>query len=231
MLPLFYSILIILLLPSSYTFASKVPQVILDVGHSPARPGAISPTGRKEFDYNVDLAYQIFNKLKNKGISVTYSLPENNPEAKLPVRAAKTSGTDLFVSIHHDSMPQEWIDQGLNKTLSGFSIFISQKNKFPVESYNCAQDIGYYMVSNNERPSLYHSLDYQGESKPLLSKEYGVHQFDNLIVLKAAQSPALLIEAGVITNPHEEFRLKKHDVIEQIADAITSGILSCVRKA
>lgn len=205
--------------------------VILDVGHSPNLPGAVSPSGNKEYDYNNNLTKKIYEKLTANGITVSYSLSDHNLEAKLAERAGNTAGKDLFVSIHHDSMPQEWIDQGLNNTLSGFSVFISNKSKFPVDSYNCAQHIGYEMVQSHEKPSLYHAIDYQGESKPLLNKAYGVHQFDNLIVLKAAQSPSLLIEAGVIVNPSEEIRLMNTDVIENLASAISNGILTCLKKS
>lgn len=204
--------------------------VTLDIGHSPGRSGAISPTGNKEYDYNINLTQIIYAKLQANDIKVSYSLPESNLEAKLTARTANTHNSDLFVSIHHDSMPQEWIDQGLNETLSGYSVFISKLNKFPVESYNCAQHIGYELGNGFESPSLYHAIEYKGKSKPLLNKDFGVHQFDNLVVLKTAQTPAVLVEAGVITNPHEDIRLKNPEVVEKLADSITKGIISCLKK-
>jgi N-acetylmuramoyl-L-alanine amidase len=61
----------------------------------------------------------------------------------------------------------------------------------------------------------------------LLDQRLGIHRFDDLIVLKTAPMPAVLVEAGVIANPGEETRLRNPATIARIAQAISKGIEAC----
>ena len=56
-------------------------------------------------------------------------------------------------------------------------------------------------------PSLYHAAPIAGEFKSFADRDNGVHYYDNLVVLKTARQPALLLEAGVIVNRDEELAM------------------------
>src|SRR5438552_13483064 len=81
-------------------------------------------------------------------------------------------------------------------------------------------------------PSLYHADPIPGENKPFADRRNGVHYYDNLVVLKTARAPAVLLEAGVIVNRDEELKVQSEDVRKLIAAAVAEGLERClVRKS
>lgn len=201
--------------------------VVLDTGHTPSRPGARSALGRGEYEFNLRLSNEVTRLLARPGVSVQ-RVSHDGREVSLADRTAGTAGADLFVSIHHDSIQQAWIDQGRRGEFAGFSVFVSRKNPQALKSAGCALSVGRALAGMGERPSLYHATPVPGENRPLFDAAAGAHYFDDLIVLKTAKSAAILVEAGVIVNPQEESRLLTGPALESIARAISAGILACL---
>jgi len=210
------------------SLAAAAPSVALDTGHTPLRPGAVAPSGRVEYRFNLDLSDAVSRHLKTLGAEVT-RVAADGQEIELRQRTQVAPQAELFVSIHHDSMQQAWIDAGRRREFSGYSLFVSEKNPAYGKSLRCAQDIGAKMRAAGEHPSLYHATPIPGENRPLIDEALGIHRFDDLVVLKTATMPAVLIEAGVIANPDEEVRLARPETIERLAEAIAQGILSCTK--
>lgn len=206
-----------------------VPTIVLDTGHTPQRPGSMSPTGRPEYEFNLRLSTYVADHLSKRGINVI-RVAADGKEIALNQRTVATEGVALFVSIHHDSMQQEWIDQGRRREFWGYSAFVSERNPYYGASLACARQIGAKMRGAGERPSLYHATPIKGENRPLLDRDLGVHRFDDLVVLRTAKSPAVLVEVGVIANPDEEIRLQNADVAQRLGSAIASAIGECVRR-
>ena len=73
-------------------------------------------------------------------------------------------------------------------------------------------------------PSLHHAEPIKGEGRPIVDPALGVFRFDGLSVLKSAQVPAVLLEAGVIVNPEEERRLESVVGQQRLVRAIVSGV-------
>jgi len=71
--------------------------------------------------------------------------------------------------------------------------------------------------------SICRSIDHELETKVLGIKGA------NFYVLKGVRMPAVLIEIGFLSNPHEELLLKNSYYRQQIAKAIASGINSYTR--
>jgi N-acetylmuramoyl-L-alanine amidase len=200
--------------------------IAVDTGHTPLHSGAVGASGRVEYLYNLEMSNALAKDLTTHGDRVSRTSADGQ-EITLQERATKAPDADLLISIHHDSMLQEWIDAGRRREFSGYSIFVSPKNTHYEQSLNCAKKIGEQMLAIGEKPSLYHATPIQGENRPLIDKRLGVHQYDDLIVLKTAPIPAVLVEIGVIANPDEEQRLRKPDTIQRIAKAIAIGIHRC----
>ena len=80
-------------------------------------------------------------------------------------------------------------------------------------------------------PSLYHAQRIAGEAKPFADRANGVHYYDNLVVLKSTNAPAVLFEAGVIVNRQEELLLQDPRRRAQMARAIAAGIIACLGSA
>ena len=200
--------------------------VVVDTGHTAKHPGATGANGRVEYLYNLDASDALVENLVADGHRVL-RIAADGKEIKLTDRATQDPTADLFISIHHDSIQQAWIDAGRRREFSGFSIFVSEKNTRYEQSLDCARKIGANMLSAGEKPSLYHATPIPGENRPLIDSRFGIHRFDDLIVLKTAPVPALLVEIGVIANPDEAIRLNQHDVIQRITRAIAMGIREC----
>jgi N-acetylmuramoyl-L-alanine amidase len=56
-----------------------------------------------------------------------------------------------------------------------------------------------------------------------------VYYFDDLVVLRTATQPAVLLEAGIIVNRDEEALLARSDVQVSISRAVASGLRECLR--
>ena len=119
-------------------------------------------------------------------------------EYSLAARTSTSKGAHLFLSLHHDSIQQSWIDDGKRGDYSGYSVFVSRKNPMFPQSLWCAQNVGWSLGKIGEHPSLYHATPEKGENRRLLDESAGVHLYNDLVVLKTAQAPAILVEAGVI---------------------------------
>ncbi|WP_341676703.1 N-acetylmuramoyl-L-alanine amidase [Niveibacterium sp. SC-1] len=208
--------------------AGAEPPVALDAGHTPLRPGAVSPGGRIEYRFNRDLSDALAQHLQKQGVPVVRTAAEGE-EIELRQRTQVAPQAELFVSIHHDSIQQAWIDAGRRKEFSGYSLFVSEKNPAYDRSLRCAKAIGARMQAAGEHPSLYHATPIAGENRPLIDAALGIHRFDDLVVLKTATMPAVLVEAGVIANPDEEVRLARPETQERLAEAIAQGIHDCLK--
>jgi N-acetylmuramoyl-L-alanine amidase len=200
--------------------------VIVDAGHTPAHPGATGASGRVEHLYNLDLSAVVAGDLQAGGDRITRTGTDSR-EITLASRPNAAPRADLFISIHHDSMQQAWIDAGRRREFKGYSIFVSTLNPHYQQSLACAKAIGEQLLAAGETPSLYHATPIKGENRPLIDRRLGIHRFDDLVVLKTAPMPAVLVEAGVIANPDEEARLQKPATIKKLAHAISGGLLAC----
>ena len=214
-----------LLLAIQYAHADFI---VVDTGHTPLHPGATGASGRVEYLYNLDMSTALAKNLTANGDRVLRTAADGK-EISLQERSTQAPDADLFVSIHHDSMLQEWINAGRRKEFSGYSVFVSKKNSHYEQSFVCAQKIAEQMMLAGENPSFYHATPVQGENRPLIDKRLGIHQYDDLIVLKTAPIPAVLVEIGVIANPDEEIRLSKPDTIRRVSLAVATGINACLK--
>ena len=198
----------------------------LDVGHYGEKPGAFSASGRPEFEYNLDLARETAQDLRNAGLEVRM-IGERGDYRYFNHRTRDAAGAALFVSIHYDSVRSRWIGEA--DKFSGFSLFVSRRNPQPEKSLACASAIGARMRAAGFRPSLYHADPVFGEDRPFADRENGVHWFDNLAVAHTATMAAVLIEAGVIVNPVEDAARRDPAVRASIAQAIATGVRACLR--
>lgn len=202
------------------------PTVILDTGHTRARQGSTSASGIGEYWFNLEVSDAVARHLAAAGVQVR-RVAADGTDVPLAARTRGSADADLFASIHHDSIQQEWIDAGRRGEFAGFAVFTSSKNQFRARSEACGQVVGQALLDIGETPSRYHAWPVKGERRPFLSERLGLHQFDDLVVLKTAQAPAILVEVGVIANPAEEQRLRQ-DGASRIAQAIAGGILKCL---
>src|ERR1700719_1787582 len=114
-------------------------RVLIDVGHTATSPGANSARGVPEYDFNLKLADVIAQSLQEAGFDKTVRLITSGAKfASLFERARRANNVqaDLFISIHHDSVPDNlkevWQYEGkksyYSDRFSGYAIFVSNDN-------------------------------------------------------------------------------------------------------
>ncbi len=205
--------------------SANAADVAIDVGHSINRPGATAASGVQEFVLNRNLTNAIMKNLENDDIS--YHLIGDDGKMDVLINRTNAAKEDnLFISIHHDSIPLEWMYHV--KDYSGYSLFVSRKNAQVNKSLECAKKIGQELLNAGFKPSRYHALQVEGQNRPYADEALGIHYFDDLIVLKTAQQPAILIEAGVIANYEDEKAITNITGQGRLANAIYRGICECV---
>ena len=209
--------------------------VAIDVGHFLEEPGATSARGRPELEFNRELALDIDSAVLGKGLG-SFLIGFDGFMSKLSARSAAGANAGFLLSVHHDSVQphflETWEYDSVQRLFSdryaGFSLFVSRKSALVGRSLTCASAIGEAMRRAGFSPSLYHADRIPGESKPFADKTNGVHYYDNLIVLKTARTPAVLLEAGVIVNRDEELQMKLESVRKRIAEAVAAGLQGCL---
>ena len=207
-------------------------RVALDIGHTVAAPGEISARGIPELAFNQSLARRVEATLRDTDIAVTVINADGNVEdlAERPHLAAQ-AGADLLISLHHDSVQDiyksTWTWQGVehaySDTFSGYGLFVSGRNPAFAESLKVATDIGDRLRKMGLRPSLHHAEAIAGENRPLLDDRRGIYRFDDLVVLRQATMPAVLVEAGIIVNRDDEPKLASDAYRALIALAIAQA--------
>ncbi len=216
--------------------ACAAPLVAIDVGHSTANPGAISAHGRPEFEFNVLLARAIRQTLADRGArSILIGEDGTMEHLSRRTRAAHAAGASFFLSVHHDSaQPQlldTWIWQGGEQhhadQFAGYSLFVSRKNPQPVASLRCARGIGRALRQAGLKATPHHAARIPGEFKQWADREAGVYYYDELVVLKSTDTPAVLLEAGVILNRNDELALQEPAMQSAIAAAVAAGLDEC----
>jgi N-acetylmuramoyl-L-alanine amidase len=210
-------------------------RIVLDVGHTAESEGATSARNVPEFAFNLRLARQIEEKLKAEGFAETRLLvTEGKAKSSLAKRVdvANNLHADLFLSIHHDSVPdkllEDWEFEGkkshFNDRFGGYSVFVSRNNPDFKTSFSFAELVGKEMKAQGLQYAQQYTMAIMGRYQhPLLDKETGVYSYDKLIVLKSTQMPAVLLEAGSIINRDEELKMDSPERRDIISSAVAAA--------
>ncbi|QWG15789.1 N-acetylmuramoyl-L-alanine amidase [Bradyrhizobium sediminis] len=224
--------------PAASTCNPSKFRIVLDVGHTAESEGAMSARNVSEFVFNLRLAQRIEQKLKAEGFAETMLLlTEGKARRSLVKRVAAANDlqANLFLSIHHDSVPnkflEEWEFEGkksrFSDRFSGYSVFVSRGNPDFKTSLSFAELLGKEMKARGLQYAEQYSQAIMGRHRrPLLNKETGVYSYDELVVLRTTRMPAVLLEAGSIINRDEELKMDS----PERRDIISSGVTAAVRE-
>ena len=211
-------------------------RVALDVGHTVRVPGADSARGVPEYTFNLQLTDTIKQALAAAGFSKTVRLiTATAPWAGLLERAARANQlrANLFVAIHHDSVPdnliEKWEYNGETHRFSdrfrGYSIFISEANADRKGSLAFGHLLGRELQARGMHYTPHYTLPLMGRHRhQLVDAEAGVYQYDQLIVLRNTLMPAVLLEAGSIVSRKEELELATPERRALISAAVVAAV-------
>ena len=211
-------------------------RTIVDVGHTVEDPGATSARGVREYEFNLRLATRIARQLTDGGFAKTILLvTAGQAFVSLVNRVERANGLsgDLFLSIHHDSVPERlretWEYEGKENRFSdrfkGHSIFISYDNGDRGGSLLFARLLGNRLKASGLQYTSHYTLAIMGgRQRELLDAGAGVYRYDQLIVLRAPRMPSVLLEAGLIANRDEELLLASPGRQSLISSAVTEAV-------
>jgi N-acetylmuramoyl-L-alanine amidase len=211
-------------------------RVIVDVGHTVAVPGADSARGATEYSFNLQLADAIKQALLDAGFDKTVRLITATPPWHgLIERAdhANRARADLFISIHHDSVPdhliETWQYEGqenhYSDRFSGYALFVSNDNADRTGSLAFGHLLGMELQKRGLHYTPHYTLPLMGRYRhALLDAEGGVYRYDQLVVLRNTRMPAVLLEAGSIVNRQEELELATPERRLLVAKAVTAAV-------
>ena len=182
----------------------NVKTIVIDPGHGGKDSGAVSIEQRvKEKDLNLDLALKLGNALTHYGFRVLYTR-EDDSTVPLGSRGGKFK-VDLFISIHHNASK--------NIAASGAETYcLLSENSF-----------------DRKIASAFQIACEMQKAQSVASGNYGRGvKFADFRVLRDAQCPAILFEAGFITSPEDEKRCVSNTYRQIMADALAQGIVRAV---
>jgi N-acetylmuramoyl-L-alanine amidase len=209
---------------------AEAPVIAIDVGHGLRDSGAYSARGRSEFEFNRDFAGVMAETLAARGLLVR---PVNfaGDIGSLAARPQQARGSDFFVSIHHDSISEQYlklwdwdgVELSHTELKRGYGIFVSARNPDLASSLRCASAMGSQLRRAGFEPTPWH-----GRKHLPADAENGVWYYDNLVVLHRTTLPAVLFEAGVIKHREEELALRDAERQARMADALATGLAACL---
>ncbi len=211
-------------------------RIVVDVGHTAKSEGALSARNVPEFDFNLNLSKRIVERLKAEGFAQAKLLVTEGkarPSLARRVAAANHLHADLFLSIHHDSVPdnmmENWEYEGkkshFSDRFSGYGVFVARTNPDFESSFKFARLLGRQMRAQGFKFADQYTLPIMGKNRhDLLDKEAGVYRYDHLIVLKNTEMPAALLEAGSISNRDEELQMASPERQDKTVTAVAAAL-------
>jgi N-acetylmuramoyl-L-alanine amidase len=213
-------------------------RAVVDVGHTAGNPGAKSARGAYEYDFNLKLATLIDEKLRAAGFSRTVLLitTDNKRRALFErIRRAQAMSGDLFLSVHHDSVPDRFLKNwdfggqqlAYSDRFKGHSIFVSHDNADYAGSVQFARLLGQQLKDRGLKYTPHYTEKFMGSrQRVLVDADAGVYRYDQLIVLKNNRIPAALLEAGSIINRDEELEMATPERRATISAAVVNAVES-----
>ena len=210
--------IIIPLLGRKYLLTSPVKRIVIDAGHGGNDNGAVG-LKYKEKDLNLALSRKIKSALEAKGFEVIMT---RNEDIFLTLeersKFAKEQKADLFLCIHHNASPA-------TKTASGIETF-----SLSAPHVNSTHDkkgiVPAGILPGNAFDNANINLNYQIQSHIInnLSVNDRGMKFARFRVLVNAPCPAILLEAGFVSNPTEEIAVSADERQNKIACSVAEAV-------
>ena len=222
----------------------EAPLVVIDAGHGGFDPGATGPDGIAEKDVVLPIARDLRERLLELGAVRVALTREDDRFLPLAARVALAESLepDIFVSIHADSAPVE--------EAQGANVYVLAPRASDSEALALARsfggegdasldeaamgDVEAVLAELARREVTLGSARIADRLENRVRRAMPVHgrfrRGANLVVLRSAQMPSLLFEAGYISNPDDAARIASAEgrkaIVNALAAAITAGLLA-----
>lgn len=221
------------------------PIVVIDAGHGGSDPGAVSVSGQvSEKQITLALANELRDLLVQRGRVRVAMTRDDDRYLTLDERAAvaRRLSAGLFVSLHIDSAP--------NPLARGASVYSLSDVASDEEAAHLAASQDRNFVAHADQGSVRALLSdlamrdqmdaSAGFAARLVGKSAGrfelrpePHRFAAFHVLRSTGTPAVLFEAGYISNADDEVLLRNPDhrkaIVLALAQAIEADVAARAR--
>ena len=218
--------------------------LVIDAGHGGKDPGARGKIAREK-DIVLEMALKLARKIKKDSPNVRVILTRATDEfIELNERSeiANRNKADLFVSIHCNAVPKnnvvhgtETFAMGLHKSNENLEVakrenaVILQEDNYQqtYKGYNPKSPLAHIMLANFQNAYLTNSLGLADKVEKQFKKagrsSRGVKQAGFIVLWRAAM-PAVLVEAGFLSNRDEEEYLNSDEGQDEITDSIFNAL-------
>jgi N-acetylmuramoyl-L-alanine amidase len=177
--------------------------VVLDPGHGGPDSGAVGVGGLPEKDVNLRVALAARDALVRRGARVVMTRDTDRAvaadvehELSERVDIARAAGGNVFVSIHHNARPR------IEDSRIAHGVFVY-----------------YYQPWSGDlaRALMDPIADVQNE-------RVRAYVFRSFAVIRQPYMPSVLIEAGFISNPDEERKMRDPAYARRLGEAVAEGV-------
>lgn len=229
--------------PSRPPEPAPVPRrfvVVLDPGHGGVDPGTIGVGGVLEKDITLAMAKALRAELERSGRYVVHLTREDDRFLPLRERVAiaRRHGADLFISIHADSID--------DRSVRGASVYTLSEKASDAEAERLARKenvvdvlagvdvavedplVASILVDLVQRDTLNRSVVFADVLSEEISRVQRLlrrhRRFAGFAVLKAPDTPSVLLELGYLSNPRDAARLRDPAFRRRLAAAIRRAV-------
>ncbi|SEL33789.1 N-acetylmuramoyl-L-alanine amidase [Sphingomonas palmae] len=216
------------------------PLVVIDAGHGGHDPGSISPDGQlREKDLTLKMALAVRDALLKSG-RVRVALTRSD-DRFLVLRerygVARRLKADLFISIHCDSALSTEASGATAYTLSEVASdkeaarLAARENKVDIINgvdLDRNPDVSSILIDLTQRETMNASAGFARllgrEAQPLMAIKPNFHRMASLMVLKAPDTPSILLEAGYISNTNDAAFLASDEGRANVAESVRRAV-------
>lgn len=219
----------------------RLPLVVVDAGHGGHDPGAISPQlGTREKDVTLAIAKAIRDELVATGRVRVALTREDDRFLVLEERygVARRLKADLFISIHADAAASPDATGATIYTLSEVASdreaarLAARENKANiingVDLSKHSGEVSNILLDLTQRETMNLSAEFarllQREARDDFRFRSTSHRFAGFVVLKAPDTPSILLETGYISNPNDARTLASREGQRKIAVGIRQAV-------
>ena len=214
--------------------------VVIDAGHGGIDSGTVGIDGMQEKDLVLDEAKRLGAVLKKRGYTVHLT---RDTDIYIPLRErvsiARGYGADLFISLHADSNPNSDVtgasvytlsEKGSDKEAAALAKKENQSDIIAgVDLTGQDDSVSHILIDLAQRDTMNRSSRF---AETVVSRMSGAtdilprtpHRSGALVVLKAPDVPAVLVELGYLSNAQDCSQMHgdrwRNGVAKALADAV-----------
>jgi len=214
--------------------------VVIDPGHGGIDSGTVGADGTMEKDIVLAEGLKLRKTLQARGYTVHMT---RDSDVFIPLRErvnmTRAWRADLFISIHADSIHEPGIqglsiytlsDRGSDKEAAALAAKENQSDIIAgVDLSGDNSAVAPILIDLTQRDTMNKSSRFAETAITELSRETDIlprhpHRSAALVVLKAPDVPAVLIELGYLSNDHDAAQMNTVGWRARVADAIAGAV-------